>query len=191
MELSCPVPKGVGGAKNDTAAITAAITGTTGFVERVGDTFKLVLLEGTVRVYFHDKMRESMLVHGGQMLIAPIKSHSMKDWSTVDFDVAKIMKTSVLLKPDLFDPLPPAAQKLITEVIEKQNGQVSNGELNPTNLVIAGGLSTVTLVDNGTTHPCRGSQSNKVHAHTDTFRRWRFVHADPESQRFAFGNCKS
>jgi hypothetical protein len=81
------IPKGVGGAKINTAAITAAITGTTGFVERVGDTFKLVLLEGTVRVYFRDKIGESMLVNGGQMLIAPMKSHSMKDWSTVDVDV--------------------------------------------------------------------------------------------------------
>ena len=49
------IPKGVGGAKINTAAITAAITGTTGFVERVGDTFKLVLLEGTVRVYYRDR----------------------------------------------------------------------------------------------------------------------------------------
>ena len=144
------IPKGVGGAKINTAAITAAITGTTGFVERVGNTFKLVLLEGTVRVYLNDRVRESMMVHGGQMLIAPANAHTMKDWSTVDFDVARMMKSSVLLKPELFTPLAPAAMNLITEVIAAQSGKVAGGELNPTNLVIAGGVSTVLLVDNNT-----------------------------------------
>ena len=144
------IPHGVGGAKINTAAITAAITGTTGFVEKVGNTFKLVLLEGTVRVYLNDRARESMIVHGGQMLIAPANAHTMKDWSTVDFDVAKMMKTSALLKPDLFKPLPPEATKLITDVITNQAAKVAGGELNPTNLVIAGGVSTVLLVDNNT-----------------------------------------
>ena len=144
------IPKGVGGAKINTAAITAAITGTTGFVERVGNTFKLVLLEGTVRVYLHDRVRESMIVHGGQMLIAPSDARTMRDWSTVNFDVAKMMKSSVLLKPELFKPLSPEATKLITDVITSQGGKVAGGELNPTNLVIAGGVSTVLLVDNNT-----------------------------------------
>ena len=45
------VPPGSGGAKIHAAAITAAITGTSGFVERVGDTYKLIVLEGDVRVY--------------------------------------------------------------------------------------------------------------------------------------------
>ena len=142
------IPKGVGGAKINTAAITAAITGTTGFIERVGNTFKLVLLEGTVRVYLNDRVRESMMVHGGQMLIAPSNARTMKDWSTVDFDVGKMMKSSVLLKPGLFKPLAPAAMNLIGEVINAQSGKVAGGELNPTNLVIAGGVSTVLLVDN-------------------------------------------
>ena len=160
------IPKGVGGAKINTAAITAAITGTTGFIERVGNTFKLVLLEGTVRVYLNDRVRESMMVHGGQMLIAPSNAHSMKDWSTVDFDVAKMMKTSVLLKPGLFKPLPPAAMNLISEVITTQGGKVAGGELNPTNLVIAGGVSTVLLVDNNTRDRFSDPPPKQPRAHT-------------------------
>ena len=122
------------------------------------------------------------------MLIAPMKSGSMKDWSTVDIDVAKIMKTSVLLTPELFDPLAPAARKLIAEVIEKQNGDVADGQLNPTNMVIAGGLSTVTLVDNSHAESCGGGRSEEI---PNAFRRWRIIHTDPQSQRIAFGEPES
>jgi ferric-dicitrate binding protein FerR (iron transport regulator) len=68
------VPPGTGGAKIHAAAITAAITGTSGFVERIGDTYKLIVLEGEVRVYMNDRSRESILVRGGQMIIASVKS---------------------------------------------------------------------------------------------------------------------
>ncbi len=159
------IPKGVGGAKINTAAITAAITGTTGFVERAGGTFKLVLLEGTVRVHLRDRWRQSMLVHGGQMLIAPLNSRSMKDWSTVDFDVARVMKTSTLVNPQLFDPLSPTATKLIADVIDGQRSKVADGQLNPTNLVIAGGVSTVEIVDTNTRNRFDDPVEFASHAH--------------------------
>ena len=141
------IPKGVGSTRINTADVTAAMSGATGFVERAGGTYKLVVLEGTVRVHLRSRARQSMLVHGGQMLIAPLASRSLKDWSTVDFDVARIMQTSVLVNPDLFAPLPTAATKLIAGVIASQRSKVAQGELNPTNIVLAGGVSAVQLVE--------------------------------------------
>lgn len=141
------IPKGVGGTRINTTAVTAGIYGATGFVECVAGTFKLVLLEGIVRVHLRDHARESMLMHGGQMLIAPARATTMKDWSTVDFDVSKAIKTSALLRGDLFDPLPSKAVALIDRVIQNQRNKIAGRELNPTNLVIAGGLSTVILAD--------------------------------------------
>jgi hypothetical protein len=142
------VPPGSGGAKIHAAAITAAITGTSGFVERIGDTYKLIVLEGEVRVYMNDRARESILVRGGQMIIASIKSKSMKDWVPVDVDVKKLVRSSTLLNRRLFAPLPPQAVADINSVITQQGRDVANGALNPTNLVINGGVSTVVLADN-------------------------------------------
>ena len=141
------VPPGSGGARIHAAAITAAVTGTSGFVERIGDTYKLIVLEGEVRVYFNDRARESILLRGGQMVIASLKSRSMKDWVPVDVDVKKLTRSSVLLNRKLFAPLPPQALADINTVIRQQGRDVETGTLNPTNLVISGGVSTVILAD--------------------------------------------
>ena len=141
------VPPGSGGAKIHAAAITAAITGTSGFVERIGDTYKLIVLEGEVRVYMNDRSRESIIVRGGQMVIASMRSKSMKDWVPVDVDVKKLTRSSVLLNRRLFAPLPPRAQRDINVVIGSQGRDVNAGVLNPTNLVISGGVTTVIVAD--------------------------------------------
>ena len=141
------VPPGSGGAKIHAAAITAAITGTSGFVEKIGDTYKLIVLEGEVRVYFNDRARESILIRGGQMIIASLKSKSMKDWVPVDVDVKKLVRSSVLLNRRLFSALPPQAMSDINSVITQQGRDVETGTLNPTNLVISGGVSTVIVAD--------------------------------------------
>ena len=146
------IPKGVGGARINTAAITAAITGTTGFIERAAGNFKLVLLEGTVRVQLRSNSQQFMLVQGGQMLIAPLTSNSLKDWSIIDFDVDRVMKTSTLVKPELFGPLAPTANDQIADVIDGQRSKAENGDLDPANPFLAGDLSTVEIVDTNVRH---------------------------------------
>ena len=141
------VPPGSGGAKIHAAAITAAITGTSGFVERIGDTYKLIVLEGEVRVFLNNRSRESMIVRGGQMLIGSMKAKSMKDWVPVDIDVKKLVRSSVLLNRKLFAPLPPQAQRDINVVASRQARDVETGALNPTNLVISGGVTSVIIAD--------------------------------------------
>ncbi|MFN2476367.1 MAG: FecR domain-containing protein, partial [Chthoniobacterales bacterium] len=144
------VPPGSGGADIHAAAITAAITGTTGFVERIGGVFKLIVVEGEVRVYLRNRVGESMLVRGGQMLLAPMSSTSVQGWQTVDVDIAKLVKSSALFNARVFGPLPPQAMRDITRVVADQQAGLTRGRLNPTNLVIDGGVSRVLLVNNET-----------------------------------------
>lgn len=144
------VPSGSGGAEIHAAAITAAITGTTGFVERVGNVYKLIVLEGDVRTYIRNRVGESMIVRGGQMLIAPLNSTSVRGWQTVDVDVEKLLRSSALLNRKLFGPLSPQALADINRVASNQESAFRNGRLNRTNLVIDGGVSQVIMVDNQT-----------------------------------------
>lgn len=144
------VPPGSGGADIHAAAITAAITGTTGFVERIGGVFKLIVLEGDVRAYLNNRVGESMIVHGGQMLIAPLNSTSVKNWQAVDVDVQKLMKSSALLNARFFRPLPLQAMADVTRVVSNQRSNLTRGSLNRTNLVIDGGVTQVLLVNNDT-----------------------------------------
>src|SRR3982751_2802059 len=63
------VPKGSGGAKIQTAAVTAAITGTTVIAEYHPKSYaKYLVLEGTMRVYLKGVVGESILLNPGQML---------------------------------------------------------------------------------------------------------------------------
>jgi hypothetical protein len=73
----------------------------------------------------------------------------MKDWVPVDIDVKKLTRSSILLNRKLFAPLPPQAQRDIDAVASNQARDVQTGALNPTNLVISGGVSTVMVADNG------------------------------------------
>src|SRR6184192_315659 len=70
------VPKGAGGARINSSAVTAAITGTTVMVETHAVTkknknsyYKFIVLEGTARLYLPGRLGESTLVKGGQMII--------------------------------------------------------------------------------------------------------------------------
>jgi len=62
------VPKGAGGAKISTAAITAAITGTTVLLEYHPYAYiKFISLEGIARVFLKHYLGESVLIYPGQM----------------------------------------------------------------------------------------------------------------------------
>src|SRR5881275_2919823 len=65
------VPKNAGGAKINTAAVTAAITGTTVMLEFHKNSYvKFIVLEGTGRIFLPGHVGESVLIRAGQMLIA-------------------------------------------------------------------------------------------------------------------------
>ena len=60
------VPKDAGGAQINTAAVTAAITGTTIMLEYHPNAYiKFIVLEGTGRMFRKDHIGESVLIHAG------------------------------------------------------------------------------------------------------------------------------
>ena len=136
------VPKNAGGAQINTAAVTAAITGTTIMLEYHHDAFiKFIVLEGTGRVFRNDRVGESVLVKAGQMLIASPKGTILPN--PVDVDIARLKKTSALLSKD-FKPIP--SNDLIVQEIKVQEKQKAEQALLDTNLVVFGGGTAVTLV---------------------------------------------
>ena len=136
------VPKGAGGAKISTAAMTAAITGTTVIVEYHPHAYiKFISLEGTARLYLKRRWGESVLVRPGQMLIANPDAKSLPN--PVDVDLERLMKTARLIID--FPPL--GSEKLIAKESEKQQRAKSKRGLIDTNLVIFGKGTVVSLTN--------------------------------------------
>jgi FecR protein len=136
------VPKNAGGAQINTAAITAAITGTTVMLEFHPNAYiKFIVLEGTGRIFRNDRVGESVLVHAGQMLIVNPKGKGLPD--PVDVDLDRLMKTSDLING--FESLP--SDGLIAQAILAQTEMKNDGGLIETNLVIFGGGTLVSKLD--------------------------------------------
>ena len=142
------VPKGAGGAKISSSAITAAITGTTVMVEthpltkqRKDSYYKFIVLEGTARLFLPGQVGESVLVKAGQMIIMP--SGAKKIPEAADVDIQKIMQSSLLITG--FGPL--GSEQLIALEQTRQFQQKTSGQLHETNLMIAGGGTNVILGD--------------------------------------------
>ncbi len=140
------IPKGVGGANIHTAAITAAITGTTGLVENDDDTVRIILLEGVVRVYPREGSRRAIVIRGGQMLVAPARGGALKDCRVLTVDIGRVMKTSRLLSEKSFGPLPPVAAELIERVVSKQDARREAGGLVATKLLASGKEASTTSI---------------------------------------------
>jgi hypothetical protein len=133
------VPKGAGGAKITTAAVTAAITGTTVLMEYHRNAYiKFVVLEGIARMYLKGRLGESVLIGPGQMLIVNPNAKSLPD--PVHVDLKRLVQTCLLITE--FAPL--ASQSLILQEIQNQQ---HNRDLIPTNMVIFGRGTLVSLVD--------------------------------------------
>src|SRR4051794_38364136 len=136
------VPKGSGGAKIQTAAVTAAITGTTVIAEYHPKSYaKYLVLEGTMRLYMKGILGESVLLHAGQMMI--LNPNATRLSEPVDFDLERLLKTSLFIQG--FPPLP--SVPLLAAVQQNQLEQKAAGELIDTNLVIFGRGTLVTLTD--------------------------------------------
>ena len=136
------VPKGSGGAKIQTAAVTAAITGTTVIVEYHPKSYaKYLVLEGTMRIYLRGILGESMLLGPGEMMILNPNAKRLSE--KVNFDLDRLLRTSLFIQG--FRPLP--SVPLMTMVQREQLEKKASGELIDTNLVIFGRGTLVTLTD--------------------------------------------
>ncbi len=136
------VPKNAGGAKINTAAVTAAITGTTIMLEFHKNSYvKFIVLEGTGRIFIPNRVGESVLVHAGQMVITQPNAKNLPN--PVDVDIRKLMKTSRLIKG--FGKM--GSEDLIAETEADQDEEREDGDLYETNLAIYGAGTDVILND--------------------------------------------
>jgi quercetin dioxygenase-like cupin family protein len=127
-----------GRVKVRSGGITASIGGTTGIMERHENLYlKILVLEGTVRVY-SDKIGESVLVTPGQMLITKPGTQTLPE--AVHFDLSQLYRTSTLVNSG-FAPL--ARRDEILRAIKKQQ---SDPDLIHTNLIIYGRGTLVNLL---------------------------------------------
>ena len=134
------VPKGLGGAKVHTAAITAAITGTTIMMEySPGKYLKVLVLEGSLRLSRNGSFGDSVVLHPGKMVI--MRPDAKKFPSPVDVDLAQIVRTSTLVNFPGSNILP--SMPLIQAAINDQARELAKGTLVPTNLVIGHGTTMV------------------------------------------------
>ena len=138
-------PKRASGATIRAAGVAAAITATTIMIEYHPGVCKFLALEGTGRLYRPSHLGDSVLVHAGQMVIGNPNA-AVSD--PVDFDIARFVQTSRFIVG-----LPPLrSEKLIAAESQKQQREKSNKTLIETNVVIFGGGTRVSLVDQAQTN---------------------------------------
>ncbi len=151
------VPKNSGGAQIKTAAVTAAVTGTTVVLETfnfpgklgpvaIGDLkpdarYKVTVLEGEVKVCRTDRPEECHSVRGGQTLLGGANGFQ---GGPVAFETASWMASNVLVTG--FKPLPRELLAMIEAelpspgegLIDAGNSITSIGTLNPANISAGG-----------------------------------------------------
>src|SRR6266513_1032137 len=139
------VPKGLGGAKIHTAAVTAAITGTTIMMEySPGKYLKVLVLEGSLRLSRNRSFGDSVVLHPGKMVI--MRPDATKIPAPIDVDLAQIVRTSTLVNFPGSNILP--SMPLIQAAINDQAKELAKGTLVPTNLVMGHGTNLVLASNN-------------------------------------------
>src|SRR5256886_5269205 len=134
------VPKGLGGAKIHTAAVTAAITGTTIMMEySPGKYLKGLVLEGSLRLSRNGSFGDSVVLHPGKMVI--MRPDAKKIPAPIDVDLAQIVRKSTLVNFPGSNILP--SMSLIQAAINDQARELTKGTLVPTNLVMGHGTNLV------------------------------------------------
>src|SRR5690349_17302434 len=158
------VPKGLGGAKIHTAAVTAAITGTTIMMEySPGKYLKVLVLEGSLRLSRNGSFGDSQVVPAGKMVIMRPDAKTIPE--PVDVDLAEIVKTSNLVNFPGSKILP--SMPLIQAAINNQAKELTKGTLVPTNLVIGHG-TTMILATNNQLNKTIGSLTSLAGNHNGT-----------------------
>ncbi len=139
------VPKGLGGAKIHTAAVTAAITGTTIMMEYSPRQYlKVLVLEGSLRLSRNGSFSDSVVLRPGKMVIMRPDAKKIPD--PIDVDLAQIVRTSTLVNFPGSNILP--SMPLIQAAINDQARELAKGTLVPTNLVMGHGTNLVLASNN-------------------------------------------
>ncbi|HEV2717241.1 MAG TPA: FecR domain-containing protein [Terriglobales bacterium] len=152
------IPKSAGDVKIKTDAVTTASSSATGIIERHGQFYvKVLVLEGTIRCYLTNRVGESLLVQPGQILITKPDVTALPE--PADFDIAREMKTCLLVRE--FQPLP--SQRRIESEAQKQLKLIAKGAYIPSNLVILGRGTQVTVANSPSATPSPKPLTNTGH----------------------------
>jgi hypothetical protein len=142
------VPKGQGGARIRTAAVTASITGTTILLEHTAQrAVKVVVLEGSLRLAINNALGQSTLLTAGKMVIMPSNARQIPD--PVDVDLQKLVSSSGLVKmtgksgAGESETVPLPSAQLVEKEIGRQAKFKARGQLAATNLEIRGNGTAV------------------------------------------------
>ena len=144
------VPKGAGGAKIRTAAITAAITGTTGFFEyspKAGPDgiIKFGLLEGGATLFIRGRLGHVIRVGPGEMVVLPARPDDFNSTEVIHFDIGRFLQTAPLITK--MGGLPKGAKELVNrEVAFQTQKYTTSKELVQTNIVIPGSGTGASLL---------------------------------------------
>jgi hypothetical protein len=140
------VPKGAGGAEIRTAAVTAAVTGTTIMLEAGPGFTKLIVLEGSAWITAHgDKRKRKTNVKAGQEVILPNEAKQVPAPVMIHLDV--LVKTSTLASGKW-------GVKLDKALIDQAIAQQARKGFAPSNLAIVGpGSNVVQLPEAGRLPP--------------------------------------
>ena len=135
------VPKGLGGAKIRTAAVTAAITGTTILLEHTPSKhIKVLVLEGSLRLSINGRFGESVILRPGRMVL--MRPDARRIPEPVSVDLKRIMKTSSLVNMSKKDGAELPSVSLIEKEIAQQAREKGSADLVETDLVIRGNGTT-------------------------------------------------
>jgi ferric-dicitrate binding protein FerR (iron transport regulator) len=144
------VPKQLGGAQVRTAAVTAAITGTTVLVEHTPDGYiKIIVIEGEVDVFLNSNRRQFRTLAAGDLWITRSNDTSGLPMP-VKVDLKRLRKTSKLLSEAEFGTLGNAPQ--IDDALNEQARLKQDGELMATAFRIEGRGRQVTLMQGERQH---------------------------------------
>ena len=122
------VPKGLGGAKIRTAAVTAALTGTTIMVEyKHAKHIKVLVLEGSLRLSVNGTPGDSVLLKSGRMVL--MHPDAKRIPAPVTVDLRHVMQTSSLVKMAKKGKQPLPSAGLIAREIQKQDHERGKGGL--------------------------------------------------------------
>jgi hypothetical protein len=135
----------MGGAKIRTAAVTAAVTGTTIMIEYQPDGYvKMIVLEGEMDVYLNDQPSTFKTIKAGDMIIMKPNSNYIPE--PVQVDLERLKKTSKLTNDEEFGDL--GNKNELNQADQQQAEQKKDGELIETALIIPGrGTEVVVDID--------------------------------------------
>jgi len=128
------VPKSMGRTQVKTAAVTAAITGTTILLEYVPDEFdangklirrgsiKIIVVEGSLEFYLNASPRRKMTLKPGEMVAFPSNAQLLP--KKLNFDIPRLMKTSGLLNMGQLPELKNIRREVASQGRLKKSGKL-------------------------------------------------------------------